>query len=130
MFRQYGQAKSDKEEVKIILNQINSNNLQFVSIIQIFRSSFFNNVLQDSTYLSNHITQIFPSAHPGYNTIHAIFKGNSIFQVNSIRRQVNKVVKKNGYSVFNSIDVTDTKRYFSEKGMTQLGPEGLKMLAN
>ena len=65
MFRQYGQAKSDKEEVKIILNQINSNILQFVSIIQIFRSSFFNNVLQDSTYLSNYITQIFPSAHPG-----------------------------------------------------------------
>ena len=40
------------------------------------------------------------------------------------------VVKKNGYYLFNAIDVNDTTRSFSEKEMNQLRPEGLKMLAN
>ena len=109
MLLQYGQAKSKKEEVEILLNHINTKNPQLVSTIQICRSSFSNNFLQDSTYLSTQIAKIFPPDQPGSDKRRVRGQGNARGQGNGNRRQVNKVVKKNRKSTFNAVDVTDTK---------------------
>ena len=51
----YNQPKSDIEEVEILLKQINTNNTQLTSCIQIWRHSYSANFNTAATYLSTHI---------------------------------------------------------------------------
>ena len=63
--RQYNQPKSDREEVEILIKKINTNNTQLTACIQICRHSYSSNFNDAATYLSTHISQIFPDSQPG-----------------------------------------------------------------
>ena len=58
--QQYNQPNIDREEVKIILKQINKNNMQLTDCIQICRCSYSANLNDAATYLNTLISQIFP----------------------------------------------------------------------
>ena len=62
---QYNQPKSDREEVEILMNQINKNNTQLSACIQICRHSYSANLNNSVTYLSTQISHIFPDSQPG-----------------------------------------------------------------
>ena len=64
-FQQYNQPKSDREEVKILLKQINTNNTQLTACIQICLHNYIANFNDSVTYPSTHIAQILPNSHPG-----------------------------------------------------------------
>jgi hypothetical protein len=126
MLRQYGQPKSHKEEVEILLNQINTNNLQLVSSIQICRNAHNDDFIQATTYLSTQIAQIFPQAQPGADNRRPNNRGGG----GRNRRNVNKLKKVGGKSLINGVDVSDTTRYYTQDEMTKLGPDGRQHLYN
>ena len=120
--RQYNQPKSDREEVEILLKQINTNNTQLTACIQICHYSYSANFNDAATYLSTHIIQIFPDNQPGSHARCGCVKP-SIFC-----RNVDKAQTRNGKKRFNRVDITHRERYFSAKEWTQLGPHGQKIL--
>ena len=62
--RQYSQPTSDREEVEILMKQINTNNTQLTACIQICRHSYSAKFNEAATHLSTHIAQIFPDSQP------------------------------------------------------------------
>jgi hypothetical protein len=120
--RQYGQPKSEKEEVEILLKQITTNNTQFSACIQICRNAHSNNFNDAVTYLGTQVAQIFPSLQPGSNTR----RGRNPSDIR--RRNVSKLFTKNGKKLFNGVDITDTTRYYSGKEWAQLGEKGQQIL--
>ena len=74
---QYNQPKSDREEVEILLKQINSNNTQIIACTQICRHSYSANFSDDATYLSTHIYQI--SLILSQDIMHVLAVGNPTF---------------------------------------------------
>ena len=121
--RQYNQPKSDKEEVEILLNNINTNNVQLVSCIQICRNSHGDNFQEAQIYLSTQIAQIFPQTQPGSNS-----RGRNKNPNNIRRRNVSKITRKKGKVMCNGVDITDTTRYFSPKEWNKLTDEAKQQL--
>ena len=103
---QYNQPNSDREEVEIMLKQINKNNMKFTACIQICRHSYSANFNDAVTYLSIKIAWIFPDCKPGYHT--RCDRG----QPNICCRNVTKAQTRNGKKLFNGVDITHTERYF------------------
>ena len=62
--RQYNQPKGDHEEFEILLKQINTNNMQLTTCIQICCHSYIANFNDATTYLITQIAHIFPESHP------------------------------------------------------------------
>ena len=121
--RQYQQPKSDKEEVEILLNNINTTNIQLISCIQICRNSHGNNFQDAQIYLSTQIAQIFPQTQPGSNS-----RGRNNNPNNPRRRNVSKITRKKGKVMCNGVDITDTARYFSPKEWNKLTDEAKQQL--
>lgn len=118
--RQYNQPKSHKEEVEILLNNINTNNMQLVSCIQICRNSHGDNFQDAQIYLSTQIAQIFPQTQPGSST-----RGKHKIP----KRNVSKITRTKGGKVMcNGVDITDTTRYFSPKEWNKLTDEAKQKL--
>ena len=120
--RQYNQPKSDRGEVEILLNQINTNNTHLAACIQICRHSYSANFNDAATYLSTQIARIFPDSQPGS---HVRF-GHG--QPNIRCCNVPKAQIRNGKKLFNGVDITHTENYFSDKEWAQLRPQGQTIL--
>lgn len=119
--RQYNQPKSNREEVEILLKNINTNNTQLTSCIAICRDTHSNTFQDATTYLSTQIAQIFPQTQPGANS-------RNRARGPPRRRQVSKVVRKNGKVICNGVDITNTTRYFSKEEWNKLSNEGKQHL--
>ena len=86
---QFNQPKSDCEEAEIILKQINTNNTQLTSCIQICHHSYSANFNDAGTYLSTHISQIFPDDQKKFHA------RRGCGQTNIFRQNVGKAQTKN-----------------------------------
>ena len=107
--QQYNQPKWDREEVEIILKQINTNNTHLTDCIQICRHRCSANFNNDATYLSTQIAQIFPDSQPGYHA------RRGCGHPNILHRNLAKAQTQNGKKIFNGVDITHTERYFPAK---------------
>ena len=106
------------------MKNIDTNNTQLTSCIQICRDRHSADFQTATTYLATQVAQIFPQSQPGSNTRP---RGRI---ANPCRRQVSKVVKKNGKVTCNGVDITDTERYYSPSEWAKLTPEGKKLFNN
>ena len=114
---QYGQGKSEREKVEILLGQINTNDPQLIAAITICRDSHNTTFEAACTYISQQVAIIYPQHQP--NAI-GRRKGGKRPNV----RQVNAVKTKNGKVTCNGVDLTNTTRYFSSKEFDKIGSEG------
>lgn len=120
--RQYNQPKSAKEEVDILLKQMNTNNVQLSSCIAICRATHSGQFNDAVTYLGTQIAQIFPQSQPGSNSRDRARPGNGR------RRNVSSLVRKNGKVLSNGVDLTDTTRYFTKQEWNKMSPAAIKIL--
>jgi hypothetical protein len=120
--RQYNQPKSSKEEVDILLKNINTNNVQLSSCIAICRAQHAGDFNDATTYLGTQIAQIFPQSQPGSNNRNRARPGNNR------RRNVSSIIRKNGKVTSNGVDLTDTTRYFTKKEWDKMSPQAIKLL--
>ena len=119
----YGQPKCHKEQVEILLNQINTNNTRLVSTIAICRDSHSGTFDEACTYLSKQITAIFPQHQP--NAFGKKGRGGQ----KSRYRQVSAVKRgKNGKVTCNGIDISDTTRYYTKEEFDKIGKDGCSFL--
>ena len=102
ILRQYNQPKSDREEVEILLKQINKNNTQLTACIQICCHRYSSNFNDAATYLTTQIAQIFPDSQPGS----LVCRGRG--EPNIRLRNVAKAQTRNGNKIFNGVDITHT----------------------
>ena len=119
MLEQYNQPKGEREKVKILLGQINTNNMQFTSDICICRDSHLNTFNDACTYMSRQIATIFPQNQPNligkkaHTGCKPTYRG-----VNAIK------TTKNGKVICNGVDLTDTTKYFNKNDYQKMGKEG------
>ena len=120
--RDYNQPKCEKEKVEILLNQITTNDQRLISSIAICRDSHSDTFDDACTYLSSQITAIFPQHQPN-----AFGKKGRGGLKNRIRN-ISSIKKKNGKTIVNGIDITDTTRYYTDQEFTKIGREGRAIL--
>ncbi len=115
---QYGQPKSEREKVDILLSRINTNDQQLITAIGICRDGHSATFETACTYLSTQIAIIYPQHQP--NAFGKSGRGGKRPKV----RSINAVTTKNGKTTCNGVDLTDTTRYFSTKEFNKIGKEG------
>ena len=115
--RKYNQPMRDREEVEILMKQINTNKTQLTACIQICFHSCSANFNDAATYLNTQIYHIFPDSQPG---AHARC-GHGHPEIRS--HNVAKAQIRNGEKLFNCVNITHIERYFPGKEWNQLLPQ-------
>ena len=116
---QYGQPKCEKEKVEMLLKQINNNDTRIVTAIGICRDRHSGTFEDACTYMSQQIAIIYPQQQPNaFGKKDKVGRRPNFRNVNSVK------TGKNGKTMCNGVDLTDTTRYFSNKEFTKLGQEG------
>lgn len=119
----YKQPKSKREKLDILLGQINTSNVPLTTAIRICRDRHNHTFDAACSYLSQKIAILFQQHSPealGYQgqdrNKFIRFRG-----VSSVTRQGNKTFCLGD-------DMTDTKKYFSQKEFDKMGPAGRENL--
>ena len=115
---QYEQPKSEREKVDILLSQINTNDQKLITAIGICRDAHSNTFEEACTYLSQQVAIIYPQHQP--NAFGKKGKGGKRPNI----RGINAVTMKNGKTMCNGVDLTDTTRFFTNKQFNKIGKEG------
>ena len=121
---QYGQPKSEREKVEILLDQINTSDQKLITVIGICRDRHANTFEEACTYLSQQVAIIYPQHQP--NAFGKRGKGGkrpTVRNIHSVK------IGKNGKVTCNGVDLTDTTRYLSQKEFSKIGKEGRDYLA-
>ena len=120
--KQYNQPRAEKEQVELLIDNMNTNDTRLITVIGICRDSHSTTFEEACTYLSSQIAILFPQHQP--NSFGRKGKGGK----KPTFRNVSAVVKKNGKVTCNGVDISDTTKYFSKTEFTKMGKEGREYL--
>ena len=115
---QYGQPKTEREKVQILLDQINTNDSRLTTSIGICRDRYANTFTQACTYISSEIVVIYPQHQP--NAFGRRGRGGKKPQV----RSVYSIKKAKGRVTCNGVDLSDTTKYFTKDEFQKMGKAG------
>ena len=122
ILKQYKQPRSEKEQVELLIDNINTNDTRLITVIGICRDSHSTSFEEACTYLSSQIAILFPQHQP--NAFGRKGKGGK----KPTFRAVNSVKSKNGKTICNGVDLSDTTKYFSKLEFSKMGKEGREYL--
>ena len=102
----YGEGKSEREKVSILLEKIRTSSQKLEAAITFARSNHVANYLAATNYLATQISFIFPAQQPSQRN-----------NRDRNKRSISNVKKdKNGrFKTCNGVDVSDTTRFFSHE---------------